>query len=63
MVSRLSVTVDYDDFKDRQLVVEAVPEDWDLKVTSLRGIEERLAGDASWRPTRHPCPSTGWPAS
>jgi 3-hydroxybutyryl-CoA dehydrogenase len=40
------VTVDYDDFKDRQLVVEAVPEDWDLKVTSLRGIEERLAEDA-----------------
>ena len=38
--------MDYDDFKDRQLVVEAVPEDWDLKVTSLRGIEERLAEDA-----------------
>jgi 3-hydroxybutyryl-CoA dehydrogenase len=46
MVSRLDVTVDYDDFKDRQLVVEAVPEDWDLKVTALRGIEERLAEDA-----------------
>ena len=46
MVSRLSVTVDYDDFKDRQLVIEAVPEDWDLKVASLRGIEERLADDA-----------------
>jgi 3-hydroxybutyryl-CoA dehydrogenase len=46
MASRLAVTVDYDDFKDRQLVVEAVPEDWDLKVTSLRGIEERLADDA-----------------
>ncbi len=46
MASRLSVTVDYDDFKDRQLVVEAVPEDWDLKVTSLRGIEARLSDDA-----------------
>jgi 3-hydroxybutyryl-CoA dehydrogenase len=46
LVSRLSVTADYDDFKDRQLVVEAVPEDWDLKVSSLRGIEERLAADA-----------------
>ncbi|WP_104060421.1 3-hydroxyacyl-CoA dehydrogenase family protein [Arthrobacter sp. 4R501] len=46
MVSRLSMTVDYDDFKDRELVVEAVPEDWDLKVSSLRGIEERLADDA-----------------
>jgi 3-hydroxybutyryl-CoA dehydrogenase len=46
MASRLAVTVDYDDFKDRQLVIEAVPEDWDLKVSSLRGIEERLAADA-----------------
>ena len=46
MVARLSVTVDYDDFKDRQLVIEAVPEEWDLKVASLRGIEERLAPDA-----------------
>jgi 3-hydroxybutyryl-CoA dehydrogenase len=46
MVSRLSVSVDYDDFKDRQLVIEAVPEDWDLKISSLRRIEERLAADA-----------------
>ncbi len=46
MVSRLSVSVDYDDFKDRQLVIEAVPEDWDLKVGSLQGIEDRLSADA-----------------
>ena len=46
MASRLTVGVDYDAFKDRQLVVEAVPEDWDLKVSSLRGIEERLEPDA-----------------
>jgi 3-hydroxybutyryl-CoA dehydrogenase len=46
MASRLSVGVDYDAFKDRRLVVEAVPEDWDLKVSALRGIEERLAEDA-----------------
>ncbi len=46
LVSRLTVGVDYDAFKDRQVVVEAVPEDWDLKVTALRGIEERLADDA-----------------
>jgi 3-hydroxybutyryl-CoA dehydrogenase len=46
LVSRLAVGVDYEAFKDRQLVVEAVPEDWDLKVTALRGIEERLANDA-----------------
>jgi len=46
LVTRLTVSTDYDAFKDRQLVVEAVPEDWDLKVTALRGIEERLAEDA-----------------
>ncbi len=46
MASRLTVGVDYDGFADRQLVVEAVPEDWDLKVASLRGIEERLTGRA-----------------
>lgn len=46
MASRLTVGVDYGAFKDRQLVVEAVPEDWDLKVASLRGIEERLGPDA-----------------
>jgi 3-hydroxybutyryl-CoA dehydrogenase len=46
LVSRLALGVDYDAFKDRQLVVEAVPEDWDLKVAALRGIEERLANDA-----------------
>lgn len=42
LVSRLTVSTDYDDFAGRKLVVEAVPEDWDLKVTALRGIEERL---------------------
>ena len=46
MASRLAVTVDYDDFAGRQLVVEAVPEDWDLKITALRGIEERLTDGA-----------------
>ncbi|MFF2344881.1 3-hydroxyacyl-CoA dehydrogenase family protein [Pseudarthrobacter sp. NPDC058119] len=45
LVTRLTVSTDYDAFKDRQLVVEAVPEDWDLKVTALRGIEERLGQD------------------
>ncbi|TLM84454.1 3-hydroxyacyl-CoA dehydrogenase family protein [Pseudarthrobacter sp. NamE2] len=46
LVSRLAVGTDYDAFMGRQLVVEAVPEDWDLKVAALRGIEERLADDA-----------------
>ena len=42
MVSRLSVSVDYADFADRELVVEAVPEDWALKVAALRRVEEQL---------------------
>ncbi|MGN6442611.1 MAG: 3-hydroxyacyl-CoA dehydrogenase family protein [Arthrobacter sp.] len=45
LASRLAVSTDYDAFTGRQLVVEAVPEDWDLKVTALRGIEERLGED------------------
>ena len=45
IISRLTVGTDYDGFTGRQLVVEAVPEDWDLKVGALRGIEERLADD------------------
>lgn len=46
LASKLKVGVDFDGFSDRHLVVEAVPEDWDLKVSSLRGIEERLTVDA-----------------
>ncbi|TLM72870.1 3-hydroxyacyl-CoA dehydrogenase family protein [Pseudarthrobacter sp. NamB4] len=46
LASRLTVGLDYDAFADRELVVEAVPEDWDLKVASLRGIEERLSQNA-----------------
>ena len=46
LASRLTVGVDFEGFADRHLVVEAVPEEWDLKVSSLRGIEERLAVDA-----------------
>ena len=45
LASRLTVSTDYDAFTGRQLVVEAVPEDWDLKVTALRGIEELLGED------------------
>jgi 3-hydroxybutyryl-CoA dehydrogenase len=43
MVSRLSVSVDYAAFGDRELVVEAVPEDWELKVAALRRVEEQLS--------------------
>lgn len=43
LVSRLSVSVDYAAFGDRELVVEAVPEDWALKVAALRRVEEQLS--------------------
>ena len=46
MVSRLSVSVDYEAFADRDLVVEAVPEDWALKVAALRAVEEQLTSGA-----------------
>lgn len=43
MVPRLTVSVDYEAFGDRELVVEAVPEDWALKVAALRRVEEQLS--------------------
>lgn len=46
MLSRFEVSVDYADFADRELVVEAVPEIWDLKVSSLKNVEEHLASNA-----------------
>ncbi|MBM6620105.1 3-hydroxyacyl-CoA dehydrogenase family protein [Micrococcaceae bacterium RIT802] len=45
-LARLAVSTAYADFGDRQLVVEAVPEIWDLKVSSLQAVEAELAGDA-----------------
>lgn len=46
MASRLSVSVDYADFADHGLVVEAVPEIWDLKVSSLQRVERHLDSKA-----------------
>ncbi|GAA1497028.1 3-hydroxyacyl-CoA dehydrogenase family protein [Paeniglutamicibacter kerguelensis] len=46
MLTRFDVSVDYAAFADRELVVEAVPEIWDLKVSSLKNVEEHLAADA-----------------
>jgi 3-hydroxybutyryl-CoA dehydrogenase len=46
MAQRLTVSVDYADFRDRALVVEAVPEIWDLKVSSLKNVEENLGESA-----------------
>ena len=46
ITARLSVSADYAAFADRELVVEAVPEIWDLKVSSLKKVEENLKADA-----------------
>lgn len=45
-MARLVVSTDYADFADRELVVEAVPEIWDVKVSSLQGVEKHLSPDA-----------------
>jgi 3-hydroxybutyryl-CoA dehydrogenase len=45
-LGRLSVSTDYADFARCALVVEAVPEIWELKVSSLRNVERELAPDA-----------------
>ena len=42
-LTRLSVTAEHHAFSSMDLVVEAVPEDWDLKVASLREIEAVLS--------------------
>ncbi|HEY4616366.1 MAG TPA: 3-hydroxyacyl-CoA dehydrogenase family protein [Citricoccus sp.] len=46
ILEHFSVSVDRAAFADRELVVEAVPEDWDLKVESLRAVERHLTGGA-----------------
>lgn len=46
MLTRFDVSVNYAAFADRELVVEAVPEIWDLKVSSLKSVEEHLASGA-----------------
>ena len=45
-----SVSVDYADFADCELVIEAVPETWDLKVSSLRRVEKNLS-ETAWLAT------------
>lgn len=44
--AKLSVSTDYSDFGDRELVIEAVPEIWDLKVSSLQAVEAALTPGA-----------------
>lgn len=45
-----AVSVDYADFADCELVIEAVPEIWDLKVSSLQRVEENLS-ETAWLAT------------
>lgn len=46
ITARLTVSTNYADFAPCELVVEAVPEIWELKVASLQGVEAHLAYDA-----------------
>ncbi len=45
-MSRFSTSTDYESFIHCGLVVEAVPEDYALKVTGLKAVEEHLSADA-----------------
>ena len=45
-MARLVVSTDYANFADKDLVVEAVPEIWDLKVASLQRVEKHLNATA-----------------
>lgn len=45
-MSRFSTSTDYESFIHCGLVVEAVPEDFDLKVTALKAVEQHLSADA-----------------
>jgi len=44
--AKLSVTTEHSDFANAGLVIEAVPEDFDLKVSSLQAVEQHVAEDA-----------------
>ncbi|MFF1831678.1 3-hydroxyacyl-CoA dehydrogenase family protein [Paenarthrobacter sp. NPDC058040] len=45
-LSRFSTSTDYESFVHCGLVVEAVPEDYELKVTALKAVENHLSADA-----------------
>ena len=46
IMQRLSMSTDYSHFSPCELVVEAVPEIWGLKVASLQNVEKQLAEGA-----------------
>lgn len=56
--ARISVSVDYAAFETCGLVIEAVPEDFDLKAAALRAVEARLAPTA-WLATNTSSLSVG----
>src|SRR4029453_16595548 len=45
-MARFSTSTDYESFIHCGLVVEAVPEDYDLKVSALKAVEDHLSADA-----------------
>jgi 3-hydroxybutyryl-CoA dehydrogenase len=47
LLGRFRVSIDRAAFADRQLVVEAIPEDLELKVDALRAVEDQLS-DGAW---------------
>lgn len=46
LLARFAVSTDYASFGSTELVIEAVPEIWDLKVSSLKAVEAQLSADA-----------------
>ncbi|RBM00576.1 3-hydroxybutyryl-CoA dehydrogenase [Glutamicibacter soli] len=46
LLARFAVSTNYADFASAQLVIEAVPEIWDLKIFSLQAVEAELSQDA-----------------
>lgn len=46
VLSRFSTSTDYGSFAGCGLVVEAVPEDFELKISALKAVEEQLAPEA-----------------
>lgn len=46
LTGRLKTSVDHVDFAHAELVIEAVPESWDLKVHALQEVESHLSANA-----------------
>ncbi|WP_104181534.1 3-hydroxyacyl-CoA dehydrogenase family protein [Arthrobacter sp. B0490] len=46
LANRLTVSLEHEDFATAGLVVEAVPESWDLKVSALQEVERHLSPTA-----------------